>query len=179
VPSDLTAKGIAAGQTYTPLLALGPAATATATPNISTSAESNLGDLFCQALLAKATGPAVCILNGGAFQADIPLGPVGLAALQQAYPRNDRVVALAVPGELVLRMLQYGVSGWPNGEQFPQVAGLQYGFLAVPDFHLGYSSRVTDAALVSPATGALVQPLRSVPALTLFTSSYLMTNKSG
>lgn len=73
-----------AGDTSVDLIAVGGA------QNVSTSGESNLADVYCQALLSiQSPGLNACLINGGSFKANIPAGKITKDALQAAYPYND------------------------------------------------------------------------------------------
>ena len=87
--------------------------------NVSTSGESNLADLYCQALIGTAAPKTltICIINGGAFRGNIPAGSITTATLKTVYPWPDKKVVFKISGNMLLALLQYGVTAYPTGEE--------------------------------------------------------------
>ena len=88
--------------------------------------ETNLGDLFADALRAEA-GSDVALLNAGSIRGDrvYPPGPLTRRTLIAMHPFGNIVCKVAVPGRVLLQALNSGVSRLPTAAgQFPQVSGL-------------------------------------------------------
>lgn len=88
--------------------------------------ETNLGDLFADALRAD-SGAEVAMLNAGSIRGDrvYPPGPLTRRTLIAMHPFGNVVCTVSIPGRVLLRALNSGVSKLPaTAGQFPQVSGL-------------------------------------------------------
>lgn len=88
--------------------------------------ETNLGDLFADALRAH-SGAEVAIMNAGSIRGDrvYPSGPLTRRTLLAMHPFGNVVCTVSIPGRVLLRALNSGVSKLPaTSGQFPQVSGL-------------------------------------------------------
>jgi 5'-nucleotidase len=90
------------------------------------ASETNLGDLFADALRAE-TGADVALLNSGSIRGDrvYEAGPLTRRTLLAMHPFGNVVCKISVSGRVLLQALNSGVSKLPAAaEQFPQVSGL-------------------------------------------------------
>lgn len=90
------------------------------------AAETNLGDLFADAIRADA-GADVSIMNSGSIRGDrvYPAGPITRRTVIAMHPFGNVICKVAVPGRVLLQALNSGVSKMPASVgQFPQVSGL-------------------------------------------------------
>ncbi len=88
--------------------------------------ETNLGDLFADAVRASA-GADVAILNSGSIRGDrvYPAGPLTRRTLIGIHPFGNTVAKAEVTGRVLLQALTHGVSKLPaTAGHFPQVSGL-------------------------------------------------------
>jgi 2',3'-cyclic-nucleotide 2'-phosphodiesterase (5'-nucleotidase family) len=125
--------------------------------NVSTSAESKLADLYCKALLHKANPQdfSVCLINGGAFKANIAAGNITTASLAAAYPYDDTVVRLSISGNTLLSLLEHGVTGYPTQGWFPQIGStLRYSFLPIPNLQsaTGFATSIVNSQIMKNGT---------------------------
>jgi 5'-nucleotidase len=89
-------------------------------------AESNLGNLFADALRADA-GAEIGLTNSGAIRGDrlYPAGPLTRRTLLAMHPFGNVNCKIAVTGRVLLAALNSGASKLPTGSgQFPHVSGL-------------------------------------------------------
>jgi 5'-nucleotidase len=90
------------------------------------ASETNLGDLFADAMRAEAKTD-ITIVNSGSIRGDrvYAAGPLTRRTLVEMHPFGGVICAVQVTGRVVLQALNSGVSKLPNtGGQFPQVSGL-------------------------------------------------------
>jgi 2',3'-cyclic-nucleotide 2'-phosphodiesterase (5'-nucleotidase family) len=90
------------------------------------ASETNLGDLFADALRAE-TGADVALLNSGGIRGDrvYEAGPLTRRTLLAMHPFGNVVCKISVSGRVLLQALNSGVSKLPAAAgQFPQVSGL-------------------------------------------------------
>lgn len=90
------------------------------------ASETNLGDLFADAMRASA-GADVAIMNSGSIRGDrvYPAGPITRRTVIAMHPFGNVICKVAVPGRVILQALNSGVSKLPAAAgQFPQVSGL-------------------------------------------------------
>lgn len=95
------------------------------------SAETNLGDLIADAMLAKteALGAQVALMNGGGIRASIPKGNVTMGQILEALPFGNEITTVTTTGRDLIAALENGVSQVETGAgRFPQVAGLRFSF---------------------------------------------------
>ena len=88
--------------------------------------ETNLGDLFADAVRAEAAAD-VAIINSGGIRGDrvYPAGPLSRRTIVEMHPFGNVVCKVAVPGRVVLQALNNGVARMPaTAGRFPQVSGL-------------------------------------------------------
>ena len=89
------------------------------------AAETNLGDLFADAMRA-AVNADITIVNAGSIRGDrvYPPGPLTRRTVIEMHPFGSVICKVAVPGRVVLQALNSGVSKLPaTAGQFPQVSG--------------------------------------------------------
>ena len=109
------------------------------------SSETNLGDLFADALRAD-TGTDVALMNAGSIRGDrvYPAGPITGRTLLAMHPFGNTVCTIEVNGRVLLQALNSGVSKLPNAAgQFPQVSGLTM----VVDSQAPVGARVRDVKI--------------------------------
>ena len=95
------------------------------------TAETNLGDLICDALLwqTEGVGSQLCITNGGGIRASIPAGDVTMGQVLTVLPFGNTVATMGLLGSDVVAALENGVSTWEVvGGRFGQVGGMRYTF---------------------------------------------------
>lgn len=88
--------------------------------------ESNLGDLFVDAIRAS-TGADVAMMNSGGIRGGrvYPPGPITRRTIVAMHPFGNTIAKAEVTGRLLLEALTYGVSRLPDtAGHFPQVSGL-------------------------------------------------------
>ena len=91
------------------------------------AAETNLGDLFADAIRADAHAD-VALMNGGSIRGDrvYPAGPLTRRTLIAMHPFGNVICAIEVTGRVLLQALESGVSKLPAvAGQFPQVSGMR------------------------------------------------------
>jgi 5'-nucleotidase / UDP-sugar diphosphatase len=109
------------------------------------TAETNLGDLFADALRADAQTD-VAIMNGGSIRGDrpYPAGPLTRRTVVAMHPFGNTICKIAVSGRVLLQALDSGVSKLPaQAGQFPQVSGLTM----TVDRNAPVSARVSDVKI--------------------------------
>jgi len=143
-----------AGVAAVDLVAVDPSGGATL--NTSTSAESNLADMYCKALLHRADPEefTVCLINGGSFGGNIPAGNITTASLDGAYVFNDTIVRLKISGNTLLSLLQHGVTAYPYKGWFPQVGNIRYSFRPIPNLQseTGFATDLINAQILRNGT---------------------------
>jgi 5'-nucleotidase len=90
------------------------------------SGETNLGDLFADALRADAQSD-VALMNGGSIRGDrvYPAGPLTRRTLVAMHPFGNTICKISLSGRVLAQALESGVSRLPaQAGQFPQVSGL-------------------------------------------------------
>lgn len=90
------------------------------------ASEQPIGNLFADALRAE-TGANVALMNAGSIRGDriYPAGPLTRRTLLAMHPFGNVVTVIEVPGRVLLRALNSGVSKLPaSAGQFPQVSGV-------------------------------------------------------
>ena len=106
------------------------------------ASETNLGDLFADAMRADA-GADVGLMNAGSIRGDrlYPAGPLTARALLAMHPFGNVICKIDVSGRILLQALNSGVAKLPDvAGQFPQVSGLTM----VVDRNAPAGSRVRD-----------------------------------
>src|SRR5262249_8095047 len=109
------------------------------------AAETNLGDLFADALRADA-GTDVALMNAGSIRGDrmYPAGPLTARTLLAMHPFGNVICKVEVSGQVLLQGLNSGVAKLPQAAgQFPQVSGLTM----VVDRNAPASGRVRDVTI--------------------------------
>ncbi len=94
-------------------------------------AESNLGNLICDAMLAETAGEGtqICVQNGGGIRASIPAGDVTMGQVLEVLPYGNQIATFGLTGADVWAALENGVSQFESeAGRFPQVGGLRYSF---------------------------------------------------
>ena len=90
------------------------------------ASETNLGDLFADAIRASANAD-VGLINAGSIRGDriYPAGPISRRTLIAMHPFGNTIAKIEIPGRVLLDALTHGVSRLPaTAGQFPQVSGL-------------------------------------------------------
>jgi 5'-nucleotidase/UDP-sugar diphosphatase len=90
------------------------------------AAETNLGDLFADAMRA-AVNADITIVNAGSIRGDrvFPAGALTRRTVIEMHPFGSVICKVAVPGRIVQQALNSGASKLPaTAGQFPQVSGL-------------------------------------------------------
>ena len=90
------------------------------------AAETNLGDLFADAMRANAQSD-ITIVNAGSIRGDrvFQAGPLARRTLVEMHPFGGVVCKVEVTGRVVLQAVTNGVSRMPATDgRFPQVSGL-------------------------------------------------------
>jgi 5'-nucleotidase len=90
------------------------------------ASETNLGDIFADAMRAEAKTD-IAILNSGSIRGDreYPAGPITKRTVLEMHPFGNVICAVQASGAVILQALNNGVSKLPaTAGQFPQVAGL-------------------------------------------------------
>lgn len=93
------------------------------------SQETNLGNLFTDAMLAKASasGATIAVVNSGGIRASIPAGDITLGKVMEVSPFDNYLVVVDVTGEQLIAALENGVSQAEDFKgRFPQVAGIRF-----------------------------------------------------
>ena len=171
-----------------------PLGTALETPLVRNreGLESPLGNLFADALRAAVPGADVAIGLGarrGGLRADLPRGPLTRGPLYDAYPFDNRVVALQLTGAQLERVLAGVVGRARRG--LPSVSGVRVRMaceegrreveivrssgvpvgqsealiVATTDFFAGFAARVSlDSALLSDTSLAKAPLVRNAVA---------------
>jgi 5'-nucleotidase/UDP-sugar diphosphatase len=88
--------------------------------------ETNLGDLFADAMRAAANAD-ITIVNSGSIRGDrvFPAGAITRRTVIEMHPFGGVICKVAVTGRIVLQALDSGVAKLPvTAGQFPQVSGL-------------------------------------------------------
>jgi 5'-nucleotidase len=106
---------------------------ATAVPLVATDiplrvAETNIGNLFADAIRAEANAD-VALVNSGAIRGNriYPAGPLRRRDVVQMHPFNNVVCKIEVSGQVLLDALNVGVGKLPNAlGGFPQVSGMTF-----------------------------------------------------
>lgn len=90
------------------------------------AAEQPIGNLFADAMRAE-TGAMIGLMNSGSIRGDriYPAGALSRRTLLAMHPFGNVITVVEVPGRVLLRALNSGVSKLPaTAGQFPQVSGL-------------------------------------------------------
>lgn len=141
------------------------------------SAETNLGDLVADAMLAKAAplGARVAVTNGGGIRASIPAGPVTMGRILEVLPFGNEITVVTLRGRDLTAALENGVSQVESGSgRFPQVAGLRL----VYDPLAPVGSRVREVDLWDPQTSAY-RALRPDETVVVATNDFLAGGGDG
>ncbi len=103
--------------------------------------ETNLGNLLADILLETRPGAEVALINSGCIRASIPAGPVTREAMRNCLPYNNKIVEIALKGDILKEALENSVAQYEKiSGAFLQVGGLSFSF----DTRLPKFSRVTD-----------------------------------
>lgn len=91
--------------------------------------DTPLGDLIGDAFLAYAEkyGATIALQNRGGIRSHIEPGVVTLNQIEQVLPFDNTLVIATVSGEVVLRALENGLSGF-RGARFLEVRGLKFAY---------------------------------------------------
>ncbi|KAH8738699.1 nucleotidase (5'-nucleotidase/2'-cyclic phosphodiesterase) of the calcineurin superfamily [Cryptosporidium ryanae] len=92
--------------------------------------ESNLGNWLTD-IMRSAAKTDIALLNSGTIRSDcvFNIGPIKNKDILLMLPMVDNIVKLAVPGNLLLEILENSVSKWPSKEgRFLQVSGIKFQF---------------------------------------------------
>jgi 5'-nucleotidase len=94
--------------------------------------ETNVGDFVADAF-RKATSADVAVVNGGSIRADLTFAPGDLTkrSVFSILPFNNPVVKIEVPGDVLRKALENGVSRSAEDAEpgrFPQVSGIRFSF---------------------------------------------------
>lgn len=90
----------------------------------SSHAESNIGDFFCDALIAK-TGGDVSFLNSGGIRTNVSAGDLTVGDVMEVFPIENEVVAFELTGEELEKALAHNATA---GHGILQVGGVRYEF---------------------------------------------------
>jgi len=93
------------------------------------SAETNLGNLIADAMLAKTRGLGanVALMNGGGIRASVPSGEITMGKVLEVLPFGNQITTVRVRGRDLTAALENGVSQAESGAgRFPQVAGVRF-----------------------------------------------------
>jgi len=139
--------------------------------------ETNLGNLICDAILAKtnALGATISIHNGGGIRASIPAGEVTMGQVLEVLPFGNQITVLTITGAELIAALENGVSGVEDDAgRFPHVGGLRYTFdpMAAP----GARISVVEAWDAASERYTAVNPAETY---TLATNNYLADGGDG
>ena len=102
------------------------------------NAESDLGNLFAD-ILRQSTGATIGLMPSGALRKDIPRGDVALVDVLDAFPFEDKTVVVDFTGDVLLRILEQGLS-------------LERGILQVSGLALTYDPAKPAGARIVEAT---------------------------
>lgn len=90
------------------------------------TAETNLGN-FCSDALRTVTNTDVSFVNGGGLRSPIKAGDVTFNDIYSLFPFNNRVVTAEITGQVLLDMLEMGLSHYPNEDgAFPHMSGMTF-----------------------------------------------------
>lgn len=90
--------------------------------------ETNLGNLVTD-IIREYTGADIAIYNGGGIRDSASLGPITLENAMDILAFENTVVTLEMSGIEVVKMLEHGVSSYPEiSGKFLQVSGLRFYF---------------------------------------------------
>jgi 5'-nucleotidase len=134
------------------------------------TSETNLGNLVADALRASVQAD-IGLVNSGGLRGDraYAAGPLSRRTLLEIHPFGNVVCKIEIPGTIVTRALEHGVSRLPAPSgQFPQVSGLT--MRVNPDAPSG--SRVSDIRI-----GGV--PLDADARYTLALPNYLLLGGDG
>jgi 5'-nucleotidase len=139
--------------------------------------ETNLGNLICDAILAKTAGlgATIAIQNGGGIRATVPAGDVTMGQVLEVLPFGNQITVLTITGAKLVAALENGVSGVEDGAgRFPQVGGLRYTF----DPSAAPGARVTAVEVWDAASGSYIS-IDAGANYTMATSNYLAEGGDG
>ena len=94
--------------------------------------ETNLGDLFCDAMLWSAqtsgeTDACCAIVGGGSIRDSIEAGDIAMESILGVLPFGDELVTVEVSGARLLEVLEAACQACPSElGAFPQVSGITY-----------------------------------------------------
>jgi 2',3'-cyclic-nucleotide 2'-phosphodiesterase (5'-nucleotidase family) len=90
------------------------------------TAETNLGDLLCDALRDKYDTDAA-VIGGGGIRSSIPAGPITYDSIFTVEPFGHEAIVCEISGQQLLDMLEWGSRGYPEEfGGFLQVSGITY-----------------------------------------------------
>ena len=125
--------------------------------NAVRSRETNLGDLYCDAMLYDAEQvigkrPDCALINSGAIRASIEEGEITLKDVKTVMPFPDQVCALNITGAQLLEALEagcqnIGLEGVIGA--FPQVAGIEFTLNSTVPYEKGET--YPDSTFAAPA----------------------------
>ena len=85
-------------------------------------AESELGNLICDAMLAAVPEAKVALQNSGGIRAEVPPGPITFGEVYQVLPFDNRIAVIRLSGAQLLEIIRIGTS---TDHGLTQMAGLK------------------------------------------------------
>lgn len=127
-------------------------------------AETNLGDLLCDAMRYWMDAD-IALANGGGIRADVPVGPLTYGDIVKAFPFVNYVYKIEATGEDILQVIDHCTRKAPKEEDgdFPQCSGLRY------TVHTS-DRRISDVAILRP--GDVWEPIDPDKTYTVATINY-------
>ena len=141
--------------------------------------ESNSGNWLTD-IMRSAAKTDIALLNSGTIRSDciFNTGPIRNKDILLMLPMVDNLVKVAVPGKLLLEILENSVSKWPSKEgRFLQVSGLKFQF----NGDLQPGSRVVPGSVYikDDNDSNEYSPLEVDKIYTVVTKEFLYTGKDG
>jgi 2',3'-cyclic-nucleotide 2'-phosphodiesterase (5'-nucleotidase family) len=130
-------------------------------------AETALGDMISEGMLASVPRADVAITNGGSIRADLATGPLTYGSLYEAFPFNNRLVTLMLTGDQLTRIVAYNLQRTALPTELLPIAGVK--------IHAMCDGKTLRVALTRQ-TGT---PIRSDERLTVVTSDFVTDGGDG
>jgi len=140
-------------------------------------AETNLGNLICDAILWKTSGlgATIAIQNGGGIRASIPPGEITMGQVLEVLPYGNQITTVTITGGELLAAIENGVSGVEEeAGSFPHVGGMRFSF----DLGAEPGDRVEAVEVWDDGTESYV-PLDPGAVYTIATNNYLADGGDG